>query len=172
MKSDVPAGFLGDIEGIETITTPLIVRQKSRDFSWFSPILARELENKLADLVVVPKTEDEVMRVASACARHGVPLTVRGGGTGNFGQAVPLHGGVVMDTIALNKLLWVKGAAARMQAGCALMEVDEEIRKHGWEIRIHPSTKRQSTIAGFIAGGAAGVGSITWGQIRDRGSIL
>ena len=172
MNPDVPAAFLADIDGIETITTPLIVRQKSRDFSWFSPILARELENKLADLVVVPKTEDDVIRVAAACARHGVPLTVRGGGTGNFGQAVPLHGGVVLDTIALNKLLWVKGASARMQGGCALMEVDEEIRKHGWEIRIHPSTKRQSTIAGFIAGGAAGVGSITWGQIRDRGSIL
>src|ERR1051325_6040448 len=147
MQADVPAGFLADIDGIETIRTPLIVRQKSRDFSWFSPILARELENKLADLVVVPKTEADVIRVAAACARHGVPLTVRGGGTGNFGQAVPLYGGVGVDTIELNKLIWVKGAAARMEGGCALMEVDEEIRKHGWEIRIHPSTKRQSTIA-------------------------
>src|SRR2546430_9198552 len=115
MKSDVPAGFLGDIEGIEIITTPLIVRQKSRDFSWFSPILARELENKLADLVVVPKTEDEVMRVASACARHGVPLTVRGGGTGNFGQAGPPPGGGVIDPLNPNKLHPAKTSTADEQ---------------------------------------------------------
>jgi FAD/FMN-containing dehydrogenase len=172
LTPDIPPAFLAEIDGIETITAPQILRQKSRDYSWFSPILARELDGKLADLVVVPCTEADVIRVAAACARHGVPLTVRGGGTGNFGQAVPLYGGVVLDTIGMNKLLWVRGASARMQGGCTLMELDEEIRAHGWELRIHPSTKRQSTIAGFIAGGAAGVGSITWGQIRDRGSIL
>jgi hypothetical protein len=63
--SDIPAAFLRDIEGIETITAPHIVRQKSRDYSWFSPILARELDGKLADIVVAPKTEAEVIRVAS-----------------------------------------------------------------------------------------------------------
>ena len=139
-QRNLPAGFLKDVEGIEAITTPMIVRQKSRDFSWFSPILARELDDKLADIVIAPQTEADVIRVAAACARHGVPLTVRGGGTGNFGQAVPLHGGVVLDTIGMSELLWVRGACARLQGGCALMKVDEEIRAHGWELRIHPST--------------------------------
>jgi hypothetical protein len=51
MTSNVPAAFLEEIEGLEIVTAPQIVRQKSRDYSWFSPVLAREL----ADLVVAQK---------------------------------------------------------------------------------------------------------------------
>jgi FAD/FMN-containing dehydrogenase len=41
----------------------------------------------------------------------------------------------------------------------------------GWELRMHPSTKRQSALGGYLAGGAAGVGSVMHGQLRDWGSI-
>ena len=50
-----------------------IVKQKSRDFYWYSPVLKRQLDHVTADLVVSPKSEDEVVRVlagllrASAC---------------------------------------------------------------------------------------------------------
>ena len=43
-----------------------------------------------------------MVRVAALCARHRVPLTVRAGGTGNYGQAVPLQGGVLLDITALD----------------------------------------------------------------------
>jgi FAD/FMN-containing dehydrogenase len=49
-----------------------------------------------------------VQRVAGACARHRVPLTVRGGGTGNYGQCVPLHGGISLDMTGLNRVLAVE----------------------------------------------------------------
>ncbi len=41
-----------------------------------------------------------------------------------------------------------------------------------WELRFHPSTRKQATIGGFIAGGAAGCGSCTWGQISDPGAVI
>ena len=37
--------------------------------------------------------------LAAAC-RHGVPITPRGKGTGNYGQGIPLYGGLVLDTPA------------------------------------------------------------------------
>jgi FAD/FMN-containing dehydrogenase len=55
------------------------------------------LQGKRPDLVVRPRDAGEVLRLAAVCARRRVPLTVRGGGTGNYGQCVPLHGGIVMD---------------------------------------------------------------------------
>ena len=79
---------------------------RSRDFFWFSPILKPMLEDKRAELIVVPRDKVDVKRVAAACASHRVPLTVRGGGTGNYGQAVPLAGGVVLDMAKLDQVIW------------------------------------------------------------------
>ena len=89
------AAFLADIAGIEATTELIEVKRKSRDYFWYSPILYAQLKDETADVVVTPKSEDDVIRVAAACARHRIPLTVRGGGTGNYGQCVPLEGGVV-----------------------------------------------------------------------------
>ena len=92
---------LGDVP-IET--DPKIVHRKSRDFFWFSPVLKRQLQDKVADLVVVPRDEADVMRVASAAARHRVPITIRGGGTGNYGQCVPVQGGLILDMSVLSAI--------------------------------------------------------------------
>ena len=56
------AGFRALIGGIACEDNPILVRQKSRDFYWYSPVLKRELESVTADLVVSPKTEAEVAR--------------------------------------------------------------------------------------------------------------
>lgn len=50
--------------------------------------------------------------------------------------------------------------------------MDETTRPLGGELRMHPSTRRVSTIGGFVAGGHAGVGSCAWGILRDRGNLL
>ena len=145
---------------------------KSRDHSWFSPILKEELEGLTADLIVMPRSKDEVLRVASLCAKFRVPITPRGAGTGNFGQAVPLAGGVVLDMSGVDRLLWHQGASMRAESGIVVGALDDQLRQSGWELRMHPSTKRTATLGGFIAGGHAGIGSVTHGILRDRGNIL
>lgn len=148
------------------------LRLKSRDFFWFSPILKQELEDRQADLVVSPETEEDVMKVARIAARFRVPITVRGGGTGNYGQAVPLNGGIVLDISGLSDTLWVKPGVGRFQAGARLIQIDRDLKVDNQELRFHPSTRKQATLGGFISGGAAGAGSCTWGQISDLGTVL
>src|SRR5579863_3607894 len=92
-----------DLGDIPVITESRVVRRRSRDFFWYSPILNEQLDGKSADLIVAPRNEADVIRTASACARHRVPITVRAGGTGNYGQAVPLKGGVLLDVSALTR---------------------------------------------------------------------
>jgi hypothetical protein len=61
----------------------------------------------------------------------------------------------------------------RAQAGAKLARIDQACQEHsGQELRLHPSTLKMGTIGGFVAGGSSGVGSITWGTLRDRGNIL
>ena len=95
------------------------LRRRSRDYFWYSQALAEDLDGKQADVVVTPRHEADVIRVAAACARHRVPLTPRGGGTGNYGQAVPLHGGVVLDMSEMTAIEWVRPGVMRIAAGRA-----------------------------------------------------
>ena len=60
----------------------------------------------------------------------------------------------------------------RAQAGIRLGALDEEMQKGGRELRMHPSTRRLATLGGFVGGGHAGVGTVNWGILRDRGNLL
>ncbi len=167
------AGLIADLGGIRLVTEPAKVQLKSRDFYWYSPVLKRQLEQVCADLVAEPADEAEVIRTLAACHRHRVPVTVRGGGSGNYGQAMPLRGGLVLDLSRLDQVLEIGFGRVRAQAGAKLAKVDQACQEHSrQELRFHPSTLKMGTIGGFVAGGSSGVGSITWGTLRDRGNIL
>lgn len=159
---------LGDIQIIEK---PKQVKRLSQDYYYFSPILQTLLADKQAKLVVQPKSEAEVLRVAQACVAQRIPLTVRGAGTGNYGQCIPLEGGVILDTSLMNRVEWFVPGIAAVQPGAKLADIDRATRPSGWEIRMAPSTYRTATIGGFIGGGSGGIGSITYGQLRDRGNL-
>ena len=164
--------LVSELGDIPLVTDPKIVRRRSRDFFWYSPILNQQLEGKSADLIVTPRDEAEVVRVAALCTRHRVPLTVRAGGTGNYGQAVPLQGGVLLDITKLEAIEWQKPGLVRVGVGAKMNAIDAELKASGWELRMHPSTKRTATIGGFVAGGSGGVGSINYGGLREPGNIL
>lgn len=160
---------LGDVPATRDTVT---VKRKSRDYFWYSPVLNEQLKAKFAEVVVSPRDEAEVIRAASACAKARIPLVVRGAGTGNYGQAVPLEGGVILDMAALDAIEWIKPGLVRVGAGRKMVAVDAETRRQGFELRMHPSTKRLATIGGFVAGGSGGVGSVTYGGLREPGNIV
>ncbi len=158
---------------IRSETNPALVKQKSRDFYWYSPILKKQLDHVTGDIIVSPASEAEVIATLAACFELGIPVTPRGTGTGNYGQAMPLSGGVVLDLSGLNKVTNVAPGRVTAQAGTVLAEVDKVTRAHsGQELRIHPSTYHTASIGGFVAGGSAGVGSIKWGGLRDYGNLI
>ncbi len=162
-----------ELDGIAVEDNPALVKQKSRDFYWYSPILKEELDNVVGDLVVSPTTEEEVIRVLKVAYAHGVPVTPRGGGTGNYGQAMPLSGGIVLNLINMNKVKEILPGRVICEPGIIISELDKQTKAHsGQELRFHPSTAQTASVAGFIAGGSGGVGSITWGGLRDLGNIL
>ena len=160
-----------ELTGIETITDPIQVAKLSLDYYHFSPVLQPKLAGKRGDLVVRPTTEAEVLQIAAICVKYQVPLTVRGAGTGNYGQCIPLNGGVILDTTRMNAIRWIKPGLACVEPGVKLAAFDKKARETGWELRMAPSTYRTATIGGFIAGGSGGIGSITYGQLRDRGNL-
>ncbi|QND68714.1 FAD-binding oxidoreductase [Mesorhizobium loti] len=162
-----------DLEGLKIDDNPAIVQQKSRDFYWYSPVLKQQLDHVTGDLIVTPKTEAELIRVLAACHRHGVPVTPRGSGTGNYGQAMPLSGGVVLNLAEMNEIKSIAPGRVVTGPGAILADIDKATRAHsGQELRLSPSTYNTASIGGFIAGGSGGVGSINFGGLRDFGNVL
>ena len=168
--------FQKDIAGIPFVTEPIQVANKSRDFYWYSPILKAQLDGKTGDIVVQPRNEAEVIRVACACAKHRLKITVRGGGTGNYGQCVPLHRGVILDITALNRVINIAPGKVTCEAGILIADLERAVRADpilpgGQEILMFPSTRDMATIGGFIAGGYAGAGSVRNGILKDAGNV-
>lgn len=162
-----------DLDGLKLDDNPAIVQQKSRDFYWYSPVLKQQLDHVTGDLIVTPKTEAELIRVLAACHRHGVPVTPRGSGTGNYGQAMPLSGGVVLNLAEMNEIKSIAPGRVVTGPGAVLADIDKATRAHsGQELRLSPSTYNTASIGGFIAGGSGGVGSINFGGLRDFGNVL
>ena len=165
------ATIVQELTGIETITDPIQVAKLSTDYYHFSPVLQPLLKDKTGNLVARPSTIEEVLQVAQVCVHHKTPLIVRGAGTGNYGQCIPLYGGLVLDLSKMTKINWLQPGLTSVEPGIKMAAFDKQAREIGWEWRMVPSTYRTATIGGFIAGGSGGIGSITYGQLRDRGNI-
>ena len=150
------------------------LEQLAADAFVYSPVLQPLLQGLRAQLGVRATSPDQVLVVASACARHGVSLTLRGAGTGNYGQAIPLAGGLVLELSGMNRLrqLDPSTGAFTAEAGIVLADLEQQLQARGRELRLVPSTVRSSSLAGYLAGGSSGIGSLRWGFLRDPGHLL
>ena len=168
-----------DIQGLKAALShldiddhPAVLRKKSRDFYWFSPILKHELDQVIGDLIVSPKNEAELIETISVAFQMDVSITPRGAGTGNYGQAMPLSGGLVLNLLGLNEISEPQLGSVVTGAGATFVEIDALTRsRSAQELRMFPSTYRTASIGGFVAGGSGGIGSIRWGGLRDLGNI-
>jgi len=168
-KIDDLSARIGDIP-LQTMAKA--VKAKSRDFFWYSPILKARLDHVTADAVVSPRTEDEVRAVLAACYDLDIFVTPRGAGTGNYGQSMPLAGGIVLDLTRFDKISEIRDGVVIAEPGVLIGDLDDACKAAvGQELRMHPSTRETATIGGFISGGSSGVGAITWGNLAVPGNI-
>jgi FAD/FMN-containing dehydrogenase len=171
--SSLAAGLAATVsDPARVIDNPAVVERLSRDFYWYSPVLKKLLDGKSAEVVVQPESAEEIQRVLAFCYAHDVPVTARGSGTGNYGQAVPLCGGVVLDLARMEAIEEISpDGVARCQPGVRLGVLEAEARSVGWELRCYPSTVVKASVGGFLGGGSGGIGSISHGGLRDFGTV-
>ena len=150
------AALQASLPALDWTTDPERLALLSRDFSWFSPILKRELEGKAGDIAVRPRDEGELKALVAECAKRRIPLTLRGAATGNYGQCTPVQGGVLVDMGGLNRIVWQRGGVVRAQAGIRLAELERRVREQGFELRTMPSTFRVATLMCSIFSHIAG----------------
>ncbi len=145
----------------------------SADAYDFSPVLIEALGDKIADVVVAPGSVDELREVLAYAIRNEVPITMRGAGTGNYGQSVPISGGIQVLMRRLSSILEIDAEHrwARVEPGVILGALERKAREVGLELHCYPSTYATATCGGFVGGGFGGVGSIRSGTLYD-GAVL
>ncbi len=119
--------------------------------------------------VVLPRTEEDVLAVIRACARHRVPLTARGGGTSQAGQCI--GPGVILDCSKyFNEVLEVNAAErwVRVRPGCVLDDLNAHVRPHALHFAPDISTASRATIGGMVANNSSGTRSVVYGKTVDH----
>jgi FAD/FMN-containing dehydrogenase len=159
-------------DAARVLTAPAVLDRLSHDFYWYSPVLRPLLVDKTGEVAVQPVDANEVLAVLRFARKRGVPVTTRGAGTGNYGQCVPLEGGIILDLSLMDKLEEITSdGVAVCQPGLRLGTLETEARKLGWELRMYPSTLVKASVGGFLGGGSGGIGSVAHGGLRDFDTV-
>ena len=157
---------LRELLGDKGVSIELAARERaSVDGSRLSPVISEQLPLGLADLVAYPANAEEIALAVGAAVRHGVPITPRGKGTGNYGQAIPFEGGLVLDTSRAREIVEVGDGYLIAEAGATMVAIETTANKAGQQVLMYPSTAN-STVGGFVSGGSGGTGSIKHGMLH------
>jgi FAD/FMN-containing dehydrogenase/Fe-S oxidoreductase len=114
--------------------------------------------------VVVPRSREDIVQTVRLCHEFRCPLTLRGGGTSQAGQAV--GAGLVVDTSKyVNRLLEVdpERRIARVEPGIVLDELNAQLKPHGLRFAPDISTASRATVGGMMANNSAGARSVLYG---------
>src|ERR1700681_1303701 len=118
---------------------------------------------------VIVTSRQDVVRAVRICRKHCCPLTMRGGGTSQAGQAI--GPGIQIDTSKyFNRVLEVnlQERWARVEPGIVLDDLNAALRPHGVRFAPHISTASRATIGGMMANNSSGARSVLYGKTIDH----
>ncbi|MDD4099168.1 MAG: FAD-binding oxidoreductase [Lentisphaeria bacterium] len=121
------------------------------------------------DFVVQPGTSAEVAKILQIANTHRIPVTPWGGGSGSQGGALPMYGGIVLDTKRLNRVIAIDPVSMTVTAetGVIMQHLEWEVEKTGFSTMHFPASIACATLGGFIAHRGTGVLSTKYGKIED-----
>jgi glycolate oxidase len=126
-------------------------------------------EDHRPDLVVLPRTTEQVSAVVALAAAEHIPVVTRGMGSGLAAASVPFQGGIVLAMTRMNRILEIDtvNAIAHVEAGVVTADLQTEVEKLGLFYPPDPSSIRHSTLGGNIACNAGGPRCLKYGVTGD-----
>ncbi len=121
------------------------------------------------DVVVFAESTADVVMLMRFASEHGIPVTTRGAGVGYVGGCVPVSGGIALSMMRMNRILGIypEDGVAIVQPGVITHELQEAVRKIGWEYPPDPASLKECSIGGNIATNAGGPRCLKYGVTRS-----
>lgn len=123
----------------------------------------------IPDALVRARSAEDVAATLELAERFCVPITPRGGGTGKAGGAIPIFGGVVLDTTRMNRIVEINNAdlVALVEPGAILGDFQQAVEAEGLFYPPDPNSLETCTIAGNAAHNAGGPRAFKYGVTRQ-----
>jgi len=127
------------------------------------------IHHAMPDVVVKVRDAEEVEKIVSLANQHSIPVIARGAGTGLSGQAVPIHGGILLDMTSMNRIkeIHIEDLYCVVEPGVIYGKLNEALSEYGFFFPPSPGSGDVCTIGGMIAANASGMRAIKYGATRD-----
>ena len=121
------------------------------------------------EVVVKPKSPEEVSALMKLCNEHLIPVTPRGAGTGLSGGALPIMGGLLIAMERFNKVLVIdeQNLQATVEPGVITEDFMGQVAAKGLLYPIDPASKGSCFIGGNVSNGSGGPRVVKYGTIRE-----
>ncbi|AHF92705.1 alkylglycerone-phosphate synthase [Opitutaceae bacterium TAV5] len=142
----------------------------SIDYYWVPELWHdRGRQPRCPDVIVTPETTEAVAKVLKIANTYKIPVTPWGGGSGSQGGALPVYGGISLDTKKLNRIIEVdtQSLTITAEAGCNMQQLEWTTEKAGFSTMHLPASIGCATLGGFLAHRGTGVLSTKYGKIED-----
>jgi glycolate oxidase len=124
----------------------------------------------MPDLVVKPKSAEEIAQIVKIAAKESIPIVPRGGASWGLGGAMPIEGGIVFDLTRLNKILDYDydNHIVTVESGITWKKLYDSLLRRDYIIGSYPSSAMAATVGGWINTGGVGVGTYKYGSAQDH----
>ncbi|MFJ8531016.1 FAD-binding oxidoreductase [Bacillus sp. NPDC094106] len=156
--------LVNDLKGVlpeERVVVNMTVRElHSKDESYHA--------SSLPDVVVFPKTTEEVSKIMKLASQHQKSVVPFGVGSSLEGHVIPYEKGITIDFSLMNKILEVreKDFLVKVQPGVTRSQLNKELKKYGLFFSVDPGA--DATLGGMAATNASGTTSVKYGVMRDQ----
>ena len=122
----------------------------------------------MPDVSIDAQSTEEIAGIVKVCYEHNIPVVTRGAGTGLVGGCTPIHGGVVICTAKMNKILSydLENFVVTVQPGVLLQQLADDALKHGCLYAPDPGEKL-ATLGGNVSTNAGGMRAVKYGTTRE-----
>ncbi len=123
----------------------------------------------LPEVVVLPKTTDEVAASVELANREKIPIVPRGAGTNLAGGTIPIQGGIVLSLTRMTQILEIDtvNVVAVVQPGVVTAKLQAEVAKKGLYYPPDPASLKVTTIGGNVGMNAGGPHALKYGVTSD-----
>ena len=168
MQATAPAhaiDFVAEFKAIVGDTYVLIDNESRYDYSHDET----EKLSFLPDVVLRPRTTDEVAAIMRICNENGLHVTPRGAGTGLSGGALPHNGGVLLSTDRFKSIINIdeRNLQVMVEPGVITEELQNAVKEKGLFYPPDPASKGSCSIGGNVAENSGGPRAVKYGVVKD-----